>query len=189
MIAAVNGNKAYFPGTGTGNVVVVFDATDDSFTVIGSGHSRTNGGTVIALGNYVLFAGGYSNTDDSVTNKIDIYDSSDDSWTPADSVIGYFDCNSELLMYRTPRGLMGAAVSGNLVYLVGGVDGDNNIFDDVYIWDITTKTWASDNLPAPRGGMGSASVGTTILFAKGYTSGLSISDTIDIYTPGTGQTR
>jgi len=117
-----------------------------------------------SVGNYALFAGGYSGGS-TFRNTVDAYDASLTRTTPK-------------ALSRARGGFAGASV-GNYALFAGGGDGSNRSTVDAYDASLTRTTPTA--LSSARTLLAGASVGNYALFAGGYSGGSSYRDTVDAY--------
>lgn len=147
------GNKIFFAGgvnwenhqslqwNGSYDNVDIYDASNNTWSVAHLSKSRQNI-CAVAIGNKVIFAGGtyftkisgISNPVAHVSDVVDIYDTSTDSWSAA-----------KLSVARTE---ISAVVIGSNVYFAGGYEfGNQNNLDIVDVYNSTTNTWSTSTLP------------------------------------------
>jgi N-acetylneuraminic acid mutarotase len=75
-----------------------------------------------------------------------------------------------LLELPAPRDYAGKGQFGNLLYILGGrLDGQLNVVDTVFGYNIDTKCWSTEFAPMPtgRGGCASATIGCIMFTAGG----------------------
>lgn len=111
---------------------------------------------IAAVNNKVLLAGGGFWGDDLYTNRVDIYNASDDNWS-----------NASLSENRTA--IMGIS-AGNKVFFAGGFSLDNGSYywsNTVDIYDDATNTWTTATLSDRRGSVSAVAAGNKIYFAGG----------------------
>ena len=125
--------------------------------------------TGASVGNYALFAGGYSG---NYRNTVDAYNTSLVRSTPT-------------ALSRARQWLAGASV-GNYALFAGGYDNSHRNTVDAYNTSLVRSTPAG--LSVARSSLTGASVGNYALFAGGGT-GTSQMNTVDAYTPQTWAAR
>ena len=118
--------------------------------------ARVESPTAIVHGKMYLF-GGF--TDDlDASNRVDVYDPSDDSW-------------SRKADMPTRVTHLNPARDGETIWLAGGFKGKHpgKVVDEVWKYDIVSDTWAAGPpLPEPRAGGGLAIVGRELHYFGGY---------------------
>jgi hypothetical protein len=136
--------------------VDIYDAVTDTWAVAHLSHHRTSM-VAAAVGNKVLFAGGYFFTGNTnlnspiwdVSNRVDIYDLSTRQWSSATLPFGAMDVQ-----------ITSSATVGTKVYLVAG--------ENVAIYDNNTTSWTTASLQAviaslsPPPGMAAVNSFTTV---------------------------
>lgn len=122
-------------------------------------------GTVAAVGNKVLFAGGASNNFQDVSDIVDIYDATTGLWTMAN--------------LSQPRHALTSVTLGTKVFFAGGNSGGSDS-SRVDIYDSQTNNWSTAELSEPRGYVSPVAVGGKVLFAGGWDANVERS-TVDIY--------
>lgn len=151
LSVATADNKIFFAGgvnwdmhtSGMWNVsynnVDIYDVSNNTWSLAHLGKARS-AISVAVVGNKVLFAGGIFFTDNPLSNlvwdltdAIDIYDISTNSWSTA--------------KLSVPRSGMSSIVIGDKAYFAGGnshMVSDLNVVD---IYNSSTNTWSTSNLP------------------------------------------
>ena len=128
---------------------------------------------IATSGNKVLIAGGGFWGDDLYTAQVDIYNSSEDSWTSAS-------------LSEARSGTIGVSAT-NKVLFAGGYGWFNNGTDHwsnaVDIYDNSTNTWTTAVLSESRGFLSAVAAGNKIYFAGGQKNDGNFlpSDRIDEY--------
>ena len=126
---------------------------------------------IAASNNKIFLAGGGFWGDDIYTNRVDIYNTSEDSWS-ADTLSEYV------------TGAAGVS-AGNKVFFAGGFGFNNGYYwsNKVDIYDITTNTWTKNTLSERRGYISAVHAGNKIYFAGGQKNDGNFlpSDRIDEY--------
>ena len=112
---------------------------------------------IATVGNKVLIAGGGFWGDDIYTDRVDIYNSSEDSWSSAS--------------LSQSRSSIAAVTAANKVFFAGGygwfeyrTDHWSNMVD---IYDNSTNTWTTSTLSEARGFVSAVNAGNKIYFAGG----------------------
>jgi hypothetical protein len=141
LSAVTNGEKVLFAGGtnlfGTSyNVVEIFDAATGSLLTTTTLSQPRSGMGAAVIGDLAFFAGGAIDAAPYVTDRIDIYHFSTDTWTT--------DHLSEA------RGFLTAVTVGNKVLFAGGTNADNLPTDRVDIYDASDSTWKTAQLSEPR---------------------------------------
>jgi hypothetical protein len=109
-------------------------------------------------GKLYLF-GGFINSSNETTVRMDVYDPNSDSW-------------SQVADVPEPLTHASHAADGEMIYVVGGFVGDHpgGSSDHVWIYDTINDIWsAGPNLPADRGGAAMARVDRQLHFSGGAT--------------------
>ena len=126
---------------------------------------------IAAANNRIFLAGGGFWGDDIYTNRVDIYNTSEDSWS-ADTLSEYV------------TGAAGVS-AGNKVFFAGGFGFNNGYYwsNKVDVYDITTNTWTKNTLSERRGYISAVHAGNKIYFAGGQKNDGNFlpSDRIDEY--------
>lgn len=127
---------------------------------------------IAVVNNKVLIAGGGFWGDDLYTNRVDVYNASDNSWSAAG-----------LSEYRSAATGVSA---GNKVFFAGGYSFDNgsNYWSNaVDIYDDSTNTWTVGTLSERRGYVSAVAGGNKIYFAGGQKNDgqFLVTDRIDEY--------
>lgn len=185
------GNKAFFaggykllgfpncPGCGFAkigsDVVDIYDINTNTWSTDTLSQPRY-GISATSAGTKVFFAGGisFAGRDDfgfpikALSNVVDIYDNSSDSWVKA--------------TLSKPAAYLSAACVGTKVFFAS-----DTLID---IYDIKTGIWSMATLTQPRSrGLGSTSVGSKVFFAGGYIGSPTFqSDVVDVIDYGITQT-
>ena len=113
--------------------------------------------TATSVGNMVLFAGGYNDTQGF--SLVDIFDTSSNSWTS--------------YALETRKGAMTSTSIVDVAFFNGGT-----VLD---MYNSTSKTWSTTSLSVRRYYEGVASSGTHAIWAGGYTETIA-SNAVDIFT-------
>lgn len=136
-----------------------------------------------AVGNKIVFAGGYPDYDDNPLATVDIYNLDSKSWS-----------TSQLSVKRVN---MATEVYGSKIYFAGGIDYEldlarGNTTSNIDVYDAATGNWSVGHLSSARMGMASAVADGKIYFAGGATefAGLfsstnKMTSVVDIYDPST----
>jgi len=127
---------------------------------------------IATTNNKVFIAGGGFWGDDIYTNRVDIYNASEESWSSA-----------SLSEYRTA--ITGVSAE-NKIFFAGGFSFDNSSnywSNTVDIYDNATNTWTTGTLSERRGYLSAVHAGNKIYFAGGQKNngGFLPSDRIDEY--------
>jgi len=126
---------------------------------------------IAAANNKIFLAGGGFWGDDIYTNRVDIYNAAEDSWS-----------SDTLSEYVT--GAAGVS-AGNKVFFAGGFGFNNGYYwsNKVDIYDIPTNTWTKSTLSEGRGYISAVHAGNKIYFAGGQKNDGNFlpSDRIDEY--------
>ena len=122
--------------------------------------------------NKIFMAGGGFWGDDIYTNRVDIYDASDNTWSI-----------TSLSEYRSASTGVSA---GNKVFFAGGLsfgNGGEYWSNTVDIYDNATNTWSTGSLSEGRGYVSAVAAGNKVYFAGGQKNNgqLLASDRIDEY--------
>jgi pimeloyl-ACP methyl ester carboxylesterase len=131
-----------------------------------------NDGTVAAVGNKVLFAGGSSYDGQTIFDTVDIYDAAVDHWTTAS--------------LSQPRHALTSVTIGTKVFFAGGqydTAGDDSTRVDIF--DSVANTWSTTELSEPRHYPSAVAVNGKVIIAGGWNSSGERS-TYDIYDVGAG---
>ena len=117
---------------------------------------RVESPTAVLDGKLFLF-GGFTE-DLGASNRVDVYDPANDSWSRRKDM---------------PTGVthLDPAVDGNTLWLAGGFKGRHPgpVTDEVWKYDIAADNWSpGPPLPEPRAGGGLAIVGRTLHYFGGY---------------------
>jgi hypothetical protein len=130
--------------------------------------------SVAAVADKILVAGGGFWGDDIYTDRVDVYNTSTNSWS--------LDAISEA------RGALEAVSSQNKAFFAGGYSysnilGNNYWANKVDIFDHNNNSWSTANLSEGRGYVSTAAAGNKVYFAGGENNNgtLQFSDRIDIY--------
>jgi hypothetical protein len=83
-------------------------------------------------------------------------------------------------MFRA-KGEMACVITGNKLYLGGGVTNDGKITDDVEIHDLVTRTAIRAKLSVPRSNLSVAAAVNKVVFAGGSDQNGNAIDAVDIY--------
>jgi hypothetical protein len=170
---AVLGSKVFFAGgffdDNPTSVVNIYDAAANTWTTTKLSEGRA-GMTAVAVGNKLVFAGGYKKVDgdgnvEDPSKRVDIYNNTTNTWSTAD--------------LPQPQYYGSAAVVGNKA--VFSFEGMNNVI----IYDATTNKFSEVSLSLPRQSAKVVSVGNKILVAGGYGAGGEYSR-VDIYDASIG---
>ena len=121
-----------------------------------------------SVGTKAFFAGGHIYAPPYITNRIDIYDSSTNSWSTAS--LSQARYNAVAVTVGTKAIFAGGRTS----------DSGNAVTDRVDIYDSSTNSWSTASLSWSRDTLAATSVGTKAIFGPGI--GVSgVQDTVDIY--------
>lgn len=121
-----------------------------------------------AAGTKILFAGGFTTSSNtSTTTRVDIYDTSNDSWSIAE--------------LSQARGYLAAAAVGTKIVFAGGLKADGFSSEVLDIYDTSTNSWSSRVFPSfeDRYFLASAGINSIVGFYGGF-GDLSFRDTMDI---------
>jgi hypothetical protein len=102
---------------------------------------------------------------------IHIYDMRTNSWS-----------TSEML---GAKGETALAISGNKLYMGGGVTNDGMVTDDVEIHDLVSRTVVRAKLSVPRSNASVSAAGNKVVFAGGINKDGNAINTVDIYDQST----
>lgn len=178
------------------NVADIYDNTTGVWSKSFLSNKREEIG-VGAVGNKILFAGGYSYANGFTTYRnVDIYDAVNNTWNTtylsiprygmaiavvgskvyfaggaASNTIDVYDVSNSTWSFLTmPLFLrsFGAAVVGTTIYYAGGVDSLDRLSDAVQVLNTTNNSWRIDRLSQPRYGVSSLGYNNMAIFAGGY---------------------
>lgn len=123
--------------------------------------------SVIVAGGKIFFAGGGRGVVDGASNRVDIYDIAQNTWT--------IDSLSQA------RFGVATATQGNKVYFAGGntlnIDSTDQFYSTIDVYDFTNGNWTVEQLSAP----GSASIGISKGNKVMFAGGLNRPNRLDIY--------
>ena len=170
-----NGGKAFFAGGSISDDIPrssrvdIYESATNTWSRTELSEARTDIGGV-AVGNKILFAGGYISGaywdgDLVYSNRVDIYNVSNNTWSFAS--------------LNQARGSITATALYNKVFFAGGFTNDG-VSNKIDIYDDNLQTWSTAGLSLARYGFGAATLGNKILFGMGF--GLSGGENrMDIY--------
>lgn len=128
-----------------------------------------DGIAVVAAGNKILFAGGFT-LSGGHSSRVDIYDQSTQTWSTAELSV--------------PRALMASVAAGDRIFFAGGETGDGTWpVSTVDIYNVSNNTWSVTQLSTAGNSIVGATVGNKVLFAggDGGFSGTGRESRVDIY--------
>lgn len=167
IITAAANNKILFAGGSSYDIdytgvptrrVDIYDINSNSWSIkdlVGYPDYRLDMG-IAATNDRIFIAGGGFWGDDIYTNQVDIYNTSNNSWSL-----------SGLSEYRTA---IAGVSAGNKVFFAGGYsfdNGSNYWSNTVDIYDNATNTWTTGTLSEHRGYLSAVAAGNKIYFAGG----------------------
>jgi Kelch motif len=183
MTSAVVGGSLYlgggdsvenFPATPSANVEI-YNFSSNSWTTTDINPAR-DGIAVGALNGKVFFAGGYTGPSGAST-VVNIYDSASGKWSSANLSV--------------PRFGFAVASAGTKIIFAGGSTYNTGAFNfnetpsnAVDIYDVSSNTWTTSQLPEAKNFLAAASLGSKIVFAGGF-NGSGYSSEADIYDVNT----
>jgi len=160
------GNKIYFTGgvdTADRNYskkIDIYDAAADSWSVSAEWSKPRHSMGVGSLGNKIFFAGGFEYTgfqNGFVSNKVDIYDVSSNSWSVGIGTLSEARCSPVV-----------ASVGNKILFASGSNScGWGSISGRVDIYDATTNTWSVSALSETREGISSIVIDDKVFFVGG----------------------
>lgn len=163
MTVVEHDGKIYFAGglnvaNEASDLIEIYDYENDLWSTDKLSEPRmiTSGA---ALGDKVYFAGG-NDESSKLFNTIDVFDTTKQTWS------------IEKLELR--RTLIRSVVACGKIYFMGGSDVDwdagstTNAFKHIDIYDSTTDTWSTDELPDARTWFGAATSQNIIIVAGGW---------------------
>lgn len=181
-VSVVIGNKVmYAGGQFTWNtfspVIDIYDDSTGNWTTKNLSLGRKVGAAGV-VGDKAIFAGGITRNVDvyMFSNKVDIYNNSTNTWS-----------KSKLSQSRSA---MATATAGNKIAFAGGVYMSTLTWEivptrKVDIYDNVAGIWSTAMLSVARQDISSASVGSKMIFAGGWTYATSgaviLKDKVDIY--------
>jgi hypothetical protein len=121
----------------------------------------------------VFFGGGYNTTTNTPSNRVDIYNVMNGSWTTATLSIS--------------RGNLAATSSGHLVFFGGGWSNNfgSTPYQQVDVYNISDSSWSTATLSQARGDLAATSVGNLVLFGGGlngiWNNPADIFNVVDVY--------
>lgn len=122
------------------------------------------GMAVAAANDKILFAGGGYHYNNVFTKKVDIYNTTTNSWSTAE--------------LSHPRFDIAAVTAENKIFFVGGDDTDGSgPQSSVDVYDALTNNWSFMQLPRKDEGLAAAAVGNKVIFAGGFY----YNNAVDIY--------
>jgi N-acetylneuraminic acid mutarotase len=175
--AVTAGNKIFLSGglevadRTVSDKVDVYDALTNTWTVIQLSEARLNV-CAATLGNKVFFAGGVKMMQFQVfvvSNKVDIYDVSTNSWSVA-------------TLSEARSGISATAAGNQMLFAGGDYFGWQPVSNTIDIYDAVANTWTSSQLSEPRAGICAFTLGSEAFFVGGRTGYNSpVSRKIDVY--------
>jgi len=176
VAAATVGNKIFYAGGDNSNIysrVDIYDIGTQKWSKKELTEPRTMIGAV-TVGNKILFAGGASVWEpwdySTYSTRIDIYDASNELWTTTELPIE--------MSFRNGKEALITSV-GNKVFFC------SQWSKDIYIYDVVTNVWSTDQFSNYKTDFAAASLGNIVLisdFSQGQGSNI-----IDVYNAGTGK--
>ena len=140
----------------------------DSLSQARGAYSWVDGPLGIGLTNKILVVGGIKN-DGNVSERVDIYNTSTDSWT------------DKILSSR--RWEQALAAAGTKIGITGGEDPYTEQYTDrVDIYDVSSDVWTVSHLSSARMGIAGVGYGNSLYFA----GGTAIYQNVDVYNTLTG---
>ncbi|MBS0030699.1 Kelch repeat-containing protein [Chitinophaga sp. 22321] len=181
-------NKAFFGGGGTldkdGVCCIVSDRVDIYDLSTGSWSKSAlsiprDHLAAAAIGNKVLFAGGYGHSNQTggfFSSRVDIYDITTGKWSIAE--------------LSEARDHLYAAAAGNKILFAGGRNSNSSTAESkiVDIYDVSTGKWSTSALSEDRQGTAIAVIGNKILVAGGYSNkSAKHLSSVDVYDVSSGK--
>jgi hypothetical protein len=187
LSATTVGSTALFAGGRTvggpfSNVVDIYNSASNTWSTAALSQPRSNLAAT-GVGAQALFAGGFGGSMQGsygLSNVVDIYNSTSNSWSTA--------------ALSRARFALAATSVGNLAIFAGGNEDDSQTIDyndsnAVDIYNSTNNTWSTAALSQAREGLAATSVGNLAFFAGGDfpISGepRGVSNVVDIYNSTT----
>jgi hypothetical protein len=161
---AVSGNKIFFAGgwNDSGNVFVspsdkvdIYDAGTNTWTVATLSVARS-ALSVTAVGNKVIFVGGFGGNAVSYVNTIDMYDLTTGSWSTG--------------KLTEERGQISSVTVGNKAFFAGGVKSDGTVSKRIDIYDNSTSAWSLGSLDQEKANINGIEFEGRIYWAGGSNS-------------------
>ncbi|MGZ3949500.1 MAG: PKD domain-containing protein, partial [Flavisolibacter sp.] len=125
--------------------------------------------TIAAVGNTIVFAGGYQSSlggNTECTAAVDIYNIDRHEWVTA--------------QLSQARQNMASVSCGNKIFFAGGENG-SRVYDNVDVYDVAANSWTLMHLSEPRTAIAAKAVGTKVFFAGGTRDRIDGTRTVDIY--------
>ncbi len=156
------GNKIFFAGGASGDGfdffftysnVDIYDVSTNTWSLAFLSDSKTDLAAA-AVGNKVIFAGGYAN---GWSNKVDIYDISANTW-------------STTALSESKSGIS-AVTLHDKVYFAGGRGWGNQAIsfsDRIDIYNDVSNSWSTSTLSEPKSDLSGIPIGNKIYWAGGY---------------------
>ena len=177
------GNKIYFTGgvdTADRNYskkIDIYDAATNSWSTSAEWNKPRHSMGVGSLGNKIFFAGGFEATgfqNGFVSNKVDIYDVSSNSWSVGIGTLSEARCSPVV-----------ASVGNRILFAGGNSCGWGSISGRVDIYDAATNTWSVSDLSETRAPISSIVIDDKVFFVGGsipitWRNGIA-SDKMDVY--------
>jgi hypothetical protein len=147
-----------------GDIVDVYNKQTNIWLQTTMSVPRT-GLSAVGTDTQILFIGGEDVTT-TITNRIDIYDTVDNSWSVLTLSTGYTEMKDN------------CAILNNVLYVAGGgINGRNNV--DIY--DTINDIWTVTTIADPKTNMIVLSEYPYVVFGPGKSSSSTVSDKIDVY--------
>jgi N-acetylneuraminic acid mutarotase len=176
LTAITAGNKIFFAGGITEGAIYglvlsrvdIYDVLTNTWSIAELSEPRWNGIAAAVIGNKVFFAGGenYSSGTNTFTNRVDIYNLSDNTWSIA-------------TLSQTRNGLT-ATMADEKIYFAGGwnnIDGPTSNIIDIY--NGQTNSWSISSLATPRAYQAAIAIQNKIYWAGGDTV-INLANEIDV---------
>ena len=178
------GNTEGLGGLAPTDLVEVYDGAlgppsmAGAWSTVSLSEARSSAAAAV-VGGKLLVAGGTVGPGPTVTDTVDIYDSS--VGPPSDPAAW----STAQLSQARLIGRRGSAVAGDKAYFAGGTLPGGVPSDVVDIYDAATDTWSVTTLATARQGSSVVAVGDTVIFAGGSGPG-GVTDSVETLDATTG---
>jgi hypothetical protein len=161
---AISGNKIFFAGgwkdsgnsfVSPSNKVDIYDAGTNTWSVATLSVARSSL-SVTAVGNKVIFVGGFGGNAVNYVNTIDIYDLTTDSWSTG--------------KLTEEKGQISSVTVGNKAFFAGGIKNDLTVSKRIDIYDNSTSSWSSGSLDQEKANINGIEFEGKIYWAGGSNS-------------------